>query len=196
MFGDKLENMFAEQDGKKPLLFMGTSFTGENGIVFDEDIRPQFDVVFDKIKELYSDDYFFVSKGHPAWPTYEGYESGVNWKSTAGVTQADFNRRVLYLHNNFDFIIPEQIPAEMIALFYGDEYSLCYGGYDSSAYTTLASFGSVTVVFLVFNDTLTQAYTDSVNNNGTTPAAPDIMRPNNFDTFVPNPLFIPNGTGA
>ena len=136
MFGDVLSDMFKGKDGKKPLIITGTSFDGETDFtsVKKTGETSNLETAFNKIKAVYGDEYFFIYKGHPAWPTHEGYDSSVNWKRTAGVTENDFNNRVAYIESAFDFEIPAQIPADMIMLFYQDEYALNFGGYDSSLF--------------------------------------------------------------
>ena len=136
MFGLKLEQMFNGIDGKLPLIVTGTSFTGETDFtsVKQANEKSNLETAFNKIKQVYGDEYFFIYKGHPSWPTHEGWDNSVSWKSTSGVTKTDFNTRAAYIANNFDFEIPAQIPADMIMLFYQDDYALNFGGYDSSLF--------------------------------------------------------------
>ena len=190
MFGNKLENLFKVQEGgKKPLIVTGTSYTGER-LGFEGGDNGQFETVFNKVKQVYGDDYFFIYKGHPAWPTHEGWDGGVNWKSTVGVTKTDFDRRVQYLNNSFDYQIDAQIPADMIMLFYADEYTLNFGGYDSSLFAA-ANGSNHNVLFFITGNEKNLPSAGTIYNAGgfnriidSIEYKPGFITPNTIGTFT------------
>jgi hypothetical protein len=148
MFGEELNNLFLpREDGKKPLVFTGTSLLGENrGFTLETGETCQFETVFNRIIEEYSDEYFFVYKGHPRWDTLNGY--GVAWEDGNHLTE--FNDRVAYLDllesQDIISILPYAMPMDVILLFYP---GLTLGGYDSSLFAVVNQNTASEVKFFV-----------------------------------------------
>jgi hypothetical protein len=151
MFGEEMNSLFLpREDGKKPLVFTGTAFTGEEikGFTLEAGETCQFETVFNRIIEEYGDEYFFVYKGHPRWDTLNGY--GVAWAE--GNYEAEFNNRVAYLSSlesqGIINILPYAMPMDMILLFYPE---LTLGGYDSSLFAVINQDTESEVKFFVTN---------------------------------------------
>ncbi|MDR0778950.1 MAG: hypothetical protein LBE48_05915 [Methanomassiliicoccaceae archaeon] len=149
MFGEEINNLFLpREDGKKPLVFTGAAFTGENkGFTLEAGEKSQFETAFNRIIEEYGDEYFFVYKGHPRWDTLNGY--GNAWLDGY---EAEFYDRVAYLDSlgsqGLINILPYAMPMDMVLMFYPE---LTLGGYSSSLYSVINQNTESEVKFFVTN---------------------------------------------
>jgi len=198
MFGDSVYNALNPEDGRPVLIFMGTSPLAASEDAFAPGTTTGLEVVLNRVIELYGNTHNIVFKGHPAWPVLDGWRDSVNWFSNSATSQADFNRRVAFLNgltnrNDINFsIIPCQIPADMILLFFDTPLDL--GGFDSSLYQVAGTGSPHRVLFFTTQNfagtpplgavTLSMYQTGEFDRNGFPPI---FITPDNIATIVRPP---------
>lgn len=138
---------FANDNGKKNLLIIGTSVNGENnsnGCGANTTLMT----FLPKILELYGNEYNIFYKGHPSY-TINAFKDG----------------RAAYFANNNIVVLPNAVPAETYMYLYNEVY---IGGYHSS--TMSSSMVGQTLFFLgtearIVAQTSTAAMFDRTDSN-------------------------------
>ncbi|MCL2587514.1 MAG: hypothetical protein FWE31_04755 [Firmicutes bacterium] len=156
MFGDAVYSALNPADDRPVLMFMGTSpNTHQEGQFNTGGNINGLEAVLNNVIRLYGATHNIVFKGHPAWPVLDGWDNSVNWRTQS--TRVAFDARVDFLDGLMDrtdinfSIIPCQIPADMILLFF-TETALDLGGFNSTLFTVAGEGSPHRVLFFVTYD--------------------------------------------